>query len=101
MGYTFSYNNFPAKTFLNSMNAMSAMMGELNDDEELECPFDTMSGVIKTKGAIDNLDMNIDLTLKGGGVKTLKLYVNTDDNEATVIVNGQEYSNLEEVFEDL
>ncbi|OJF76358.1 MAG: hypothetical protein BKP49_07765 [Treponema sp. CETP13] len=98
-GSTLNYKDFPAKEFLENMNSMSSMMEETSDEEQLVCPFTIMNGTVATNGSMfedGNIDLNIDVNLQGGNVKTLEMHTNDDD--VIVKVNGLRNYDMEEIL---
>ncbi len=100
---TFVYKNFPAREFLEGMENMMGQMGGSDDDGEdaQECPFDTMSGTIAAFGDMmgDSGQMDVDVTMKGGKVKTLEMRVRENEKDSFIKANGKRYTNMEKLFE--
>ncbi len=99
---TFRYKNFPAKTFLEGMKGMMAQMSEPGEENELVCHFDYMSGTIVTTGDMtgNSGQVDIDVSLKGGSVKTLEMRLEDSIENSYLKANGKRYKNMEKIFAD-
>jgi len=92
-GATIVFDSFDIKSYyimLADSEGAAAM------DELPPVSFSRMSGTISVN---EDGDMNMDVVLKGGNIKTLTLRTSGEDL-AELTVNGQDYSYLDEIFDE-
>ncbi len=99
-----TYKNYYAKEAIKGLNTMAD-----EKDDKIPTPFDYMTGTITVKGDFmggdeQPVDMLIDVSLKGGNIRTIWVKVKEDpkdpDNPYIQLkVNGKVYNNSKGVWE--
>ncbi len=103
--YTLTYKNFPTAGIESQLNSIALASGE----EKISIPFEYMSGTISIRGgnmmsetAFTNMTINV--TLKGGKVRTLFVDIkDTNKNKGSIVIkaNGKTYHNAERIMEQM